>query len=234
MDKSEIKKFYDNFYYSDFDNIAPWHWMILEYFKSNNIKNKLLLDIGCYRWYLFKWLIENEKWNKSNLFWIDISPESLEYASKNAEKVYEVNVESNKWFDVFNNEQFDIIVSTEIIEHINDFSNLLFQSNRILKSWGIFILSFPNYLNLFWYVRKKISEYLNKPEMMYLQPIEKEYTYFFIKKKLEQYFDIIEVKSSLYLPKFLLKYETSKVIWIFERFNLMFLSFSPMFICKKK
>ena len=231
--KKEISNFYDDFFYDEFENIAPWHSMIIDYLKENDIKDKKLLDVGCYRWFLFKRLVEKFNWNKDNLYWMDISAKSLEYAKKNASNIYELDVEKKESFKKFDDETFDIIVATEIIEHIEDFSTILYEWQRILKKWWIFILSFPNYINIFWYLRKKTAEILNKPEMMYIQPIEKKYTYFYIKKRLKKHFKIIWTQSSLYFPRFLLKFESPRVIKILEKMGLTFFSFSPMFICKK-
>ena len=48
----------------------------------------------------------------------------------------------------YQNNKFDIVTATEVIEHLEDFRAILREVYRVLKPGGIFVLSTPNILNL--------------------------------------------------------------------------------------
>ena len=48
----------------------------------------------------------------------------------------------------FKSEYFDVIICTEVIEHIGDYKSAITEMKRLLKKNGLLILSFPNETNL--------------------------------------------------------------------------------------
>lgn len=58
-----------------------------------------------------------------------------------------IDLNSNKKLPYQDN-TFDIVTATEVIEHLEDFRAILREIHRILKSGGVCVLSTPNILNL--------------------------------------------------------------------------------------
>jgi len=48
----------------------------------------------------------------------------------------------------FRTESFDIVICTEVLEHIRDKSGLIAELSRVLKKGGLLYLSFPNFMSL--------------------------------------------------------------------------------------
>lgn len=48
----------------------------------------------------------------------------------------------------FDDEQFDIVICTEVLEHVKDKLGLITEMSRVLKKGGVLYLSFPNFLSL--------------------------------------------------------------------------------------
>ncbi len=44
----------------------------------------------------------------------------------------------------FKNEFFDVIICTEVLEHIFDYKKAIFEMKRVLKKGGLLIITFPN------------------------------------------------------------------------------------------
>lgn len=122
-------------YYIFQEHINRYH------FASNLTNNKVVLDVACGMGYGSDYLIKN---GAKKVTGLDISEESIIYAKNNYK-------DSNLTFIVgdatklpFENEHFDVIVSFETIEHIEEYNNFLNECKRVLKTGGIFICSTPN------------------------------------------------------------------------------------------
>jgi len=77
---------------------------------------------------------------------LEICTESVNYGKKN----YKVNLINKKLEDTsFNNNEFDFIHFSHLIEHLNDPYNFLIHINRILKKDGFIIVTTPNSSGLF-------------------------------------------------------------------------------------
>ena len=119
---------------------------IYSFFKKNKNKNLKVLEIWCWLWYLTHSI--NQTWNKC--IWVDLSKEAINNAKKFfPDGEYHVwDVFANK--DILKDNLFDVIVATELIEHIDDYEKFFSSCNRYLKKWGTVILTTPNK----WYYRK--------------------------------------------------------------------------------
>ena len=150
------KKFFDNYFntiYSVSNKFTKKQFANMKKFYDLNYgphipdnKNIKILDMGCGTGHFIKYL-EDKGYN--NILGIDISKEQVEYCKK--------NISSNiVQIDVFEylknvNEEYDLIVANDLIEHIDkekilDFIMLVYKS---LKSSGIFLLKCPNMSNPF-------------------------------------------------------------------------------------
>lgn len=114
----------------------------LQNYHSNSSNNKVRhLDIGAGSGELIRKLKDKN---------INIISNACDYTDSlmqlTDQKVDIVNL--NNQALPYQNESFDIVTATEIIEHLENPRNLLREINRVLKFGGIFILSTPNILNL--------------------------------------------------------------------------------------
>lgn len=108
---------------------------------SEDIKNKFIMDVGCSTGYLGQKL---EKLG-AKVTGIDISQKAIKEAQKvlTNTKVVDLN---NSGRTPFKDNTFDIVIASEIIEHLFQPANTLKEFYRVLKSDGQLILSTPNFL----------------------------------------------------------------------------------------
>ncbi|MGI6390582.1 MAG: class I SAM-dependent methyltransferase [Kiritimatiellia bacterium] len=99
-------------------------------------KGHRVLDIGCGDGSLL------EQIKGKSLHGIDISKEQLAKAVQKGITVHQVNLDSEPI--PYPAEHFDIIISSEVIEHVLVPDLLLREARRVLNKDGIFILTTPN------------------------------------------------------------------------------------------
>jgi 2-polyprenyl-3-methyl-5-hydroxy-6-metoxy-1,4-benzoquinol methylase len=113
---------------------------IVNVFLKLKIKNASVLDAGCGEGHLLERLQKAEKDNK--YYGIDIIPLAINQAK---ERCPFANIEIGDIYEVkYPNEFFDIIICTEVLEHIFNFKSALKELKRTLKPNGVLIISFPN------------------------------------------------------------------------------------------
>lgn len=113
-----------------------------EFFLEQNINKDLkILEIWCNLW-TFMSLLYNEGYY--NIVWIDINKsaiiawkEKYSYISENL-KVYNGDILP------FNDSEFDVVVSFDVLEHIPNVNKHLQEVKRVLKKWWIYIGQTPN------------------------------------------------------------------------------------------
>lgn len=112
---------------------------IISCLENYGLKGKKCLDIGpgTGRWVQF---IAGNK--PECIAAIDISSESLSRCSSNCEYLQKANLELDK-FD-FEDDFFDVVVSFEVLEHLQDPSNYLKEVQRVTKPGGLILMSLPN------------------------------------------------------------------------------------------
>ena len=109
------------------------NWEIRHEVKNffENIKNKRVLDVGCGDGRYKKYIIDNNEY-----IGIDVD----ESGHPNQDKKNDITWNKKKL--PFENEFFDIILMTEVLEHIENVGETLDELNRVLKNNGkIFITS---------------------------------------------------------------------------------------------
>jgi len=84
---------------------------------------------------------------KGKLYGIDISTETFKYAKKYFDELKECDLNSEKI--PFPDNFFDVVICSEVIEHIYNTDRLLIEIKRILKPSGILIISTPNLASFF-------------------------------------------------------------------------------------
>jgi len=116
--------------------------------------NVKILDIGCGTGEV---AVRYKKFGE--VYGIDISPKSIEEAERNNRcDEYFVGMAEDL---PFNKSYFDIVICTEVIEHLMDVERACSEINRVLKNTGYLIISTPNPLS-YLMIRRKIVEKIKR------------------------------------------------------------------------
>jgi len=112
--------------------------ILMEIFKSIKIK-EIVADIGC-----FTGIISQEcfKLGAKIVEGFDVSEKALEKASKRLTKVYKWKAGEEAC--PVENERYDVIIASEIIEHVFDTDFFIEELKRVLKPNGRIIITTPN------------------------------------------------------------------------------------------
>ncbi len=148
--------------------------------KLEGIKRPIkVLDIGCGDgWMIYRLKARFDKAYELNFVGVDISELDIDFANKRKDYFSYEQCEFKK-MDLndlsFNDEEFDIIISSEVIEHIQNYKILMEVLFRVLKNGGLVILTTPQQRGsivarllrlinqfLFGLIKKNINKYDNE------------------------------------------------------------------------
>lgn len=116
---------------------------IIEQIQSLNLLgNPKVLDIGWWNGKLIRCYL-NEKVEK---YVVDISDEQVKIANERWVKWYMVDIEKEPL--PFDDEYFDFVILTEVIEHINDYDSVILEIKRVLKKWWKLLVTTPNMVSI--------------------------------------------------------------------------------------
>lgn len=165
MDKSIIEFYNKNKeegYSNEYDNQhGPRIDWIVNQYGLDKIENKRILDIGCGRGNFFK------RMNPNNFF---VGMDGAEINSKNKLCDFlSLRVDFNKedfgmLFD--NDEKFDLIIASEVIEHISWIDNAMRQMKNLLK---------PNHYAIFTIPHESVTHPTSMPGLFFPEDKFKEY-----------------------------------------------------------
>jgi len=111
-------------------------------FASKFVQNKIVLDSGCGNGYGAKYLAEN---GANFVFGVDIDKKIIKKCEKRYRNVNNLSfVHCDSTTLGFESEFFDVVVSMEVIEHIQNYRKYLNEICRVLKRGGLFIISTVN------------------------------------------------------------------------------------------
>ncbi len=146
----------NDFKYSD----EPWvKHDAKEVVFSSVTPNTKVFDLGCWTGLLGEKL---KKEKNCIVFGVDINKKALELAKKRLDKVFLVDLEDSESLNKIlpppgrgqNDEnKFDFITATDVLEHLKNPEELLFKVKKYLKDNGRLIISVPNIA--FWTIRIK-------------------------------------------------------------------------------
>ena len=105
-------------------------------------KNMKILDAGCGEGQLLSMVSKKFGLFNLKLYGTDITDISLESAKKRIENA-KFSLQDLRDLD-YKDEFFDVIMCTEVIEHVPEYKKVLKEFERILKKGGMLIISFPN------------------------------------------------------------------------------------------
>lgn len=132
-------------------------------------------------------------------------------------------------------QSIDLIVCSEVLEHIPQIKIVIREFSRILSPNGILIISSPNWISLFGIARLMSEKIFRRPFHSYDQPYDDWKSYWKYKRELKPWFYPGTVRGVWYLPP--LHYKDKglsekwlKVIFFFyEPFEKLFSNIFPIF-----
>lgn len=175
-DLKTLDKIYNTDYYGswgikdNYENVknmkqATFSWVI-EKIKTYK-KTWKLLDIWCATWFFMD--IAQKKW--FDVYWVDISKEAV----KTAQSIFWEHKVFNASIDDFNiKEKFDVIVMTDLLEHVFDPLKTLKQVKEFLNSDGIIVILSPH-----------AESFSRKVMNSYRMQFKLEHLYYFTDKSIE-------------------------------------------------
>lgn len=137
----------------------------------SDIKNKRILSVGSGPGVDINFLAD-----KNEVHAIDISEEVLEIAKSKGLIPHNIDLSLSSNLP-FESEHFNIIIATDILEHLYEPQKLLVEIRRLLKTDGFAILSVPNHL----YWRRRLSILLGKGGVVLPFHNSNEWDYFHIR-----------------------------------------------------
>lgn len=136
-------------------------------------KEKSLLDLGCAEGIF----LQSLKGNFKTLYGVDISSERLKRLQKRNSEVTLFCLDLNQDTIPRENATVDIILATEILEHIYNYPHVFREMCRVLKQGGRIIGTIPNkdsllYMMRKYFLKKKVTSW-NHPQMWNLRSFKK-------------------------------------------------------------
>ncbi|MCB0480496.1 MAG: class I SAM-dependent methyltransferase [Flavobacteriales bacterium] len=123
---------------------SPWHEEHLSryVFASKYFKSKRVLDIACGTGFGSEFILNNKP---DFLYAADVSEEAIEATKRKIEGVANSEVGFQNGCNMsFEDNSFDVVISIETIEHIENDIQFLAEIHRVLKPDGVLIISTPN------------------------------------------------------------------------------------------
>jgi ubiquinone/menaquinone biosynthesis C-methylase UbiE len=205
--------------------------LIAESFKGEKLK---ILDIGVGD-AVYESLLSNETLQKCEFYGIDISKKQIIRAAKFLKEGRVVD--TDKESVPYKSGEFDLVIASEILEHVFYPENILNESFRVLKSGGKILLTFPNSGAL----QLRLSIFFTGRSPLLNYPQNKEHIRFFNKDGILKIFKIkpkivrYQGLSSLLFDKwnFPIKIMTPRVFEVLGNMFLPNLALGNMIILKK-
>jgi|GEM_PF-1690853 len=142
----------------DDDTDNPWHNFVKGILRAEDVEMKTVLEIGCGRGGFSNYLASRYP-KIDQLYACDFSGSALEIGKTKTSDVTKIVWQKEDMQHLsFADKTFDTIISCETIEHVPHPLRALEEVYRVLRPGGVFILTCPNYFNLFgiWCLYRKI------------------------------------------------------------------------------
>jgi len=146
-----------------------------------NDKAKLILDIGCGRGILGE-VIKKEK--RATVYGVDISSAAIKEAKNRIDKAFRVDIERNlkDWPSEIKNKKYDVIVISEVLEHLFYPEKLLENIKEISHHETEIVITVPNVL--FW--KNRLKMFFGKFEYTDEGIMDRSHIHFFSWKSLKK------------------------------------------------
>ena len=229
---NEHANWYNKFYKNDRTDFPSWYTFMLPELMKQVKSDSKILELGCGQGKGLKYIVNKSDIKEENIFGIGQSSTAIEFAKI---KLPTANLKQGDIYSLeYADNTFDFILLMEVIEHLENPMEALKEAYRVLKPKGALIISFPNYLNFPWLIVRILSEKLNRPNWIVLQPVDKIYTTLHIIELCKKTnFQFQKIIGSNYFPPIFYVYENKKITTFFNKFKLNHLSFHPILFFKK-
>ena len=221
LNSNYYNKFWQKYELNNEDKIRSL--FIQRNLKKLNIKNTEILDLGCgYGW------MSNFLKKFGNYTGVDFSNSSIEFANKNFKENgnFILADEMSLTLGLPIEKKFDIIVCSEVIEHVVDQISFVQQIQMFLKPNGHLFLTTPN--QLCWNNFTKIHDRTN------MQPVENWLSFDDIKKLfVEDDWSIIKSEGRILFPALNNKYMAFASRFIDNLTHALYLEDFYMYFLKK-
>lgn len=215
IENKDVAEYYDKFW-KDLDaknkgGINSRHRYILYHLKKAGLKkNSSVLEIGCGLGMLTSFI--GKSLSSGKIKGVDISPESIQYATKKYGK-HNITFEVNNMSDFKSGEKFDFIVFPDVLEHIpvEAHNNIFATIRKLVNPDSVVLINIPNPMAL---------EYMHihyKDELQIIdQPL---HTYTFMKAIYDNGFYLESLKT---YPIFFIQPDyQSMIVKHYEAFSIM-------------
>ena len=154
-----LNKHYSNYSYSSEGYLSPItvqsYNALLDEFEPYRKTNKIL-DVGCGR----GWFLEAAKKRGWDVYGTEYSEEAIKICESNGLEMRHGKLNP----DTFSSEEFDVITSFEVIEHINNPQEETSHIYNFLRKGGLFYLTTPNFNCYLRYYLKADYNIIEYPE----------------------------------------------------------------------
>jgi len=141
MEVKQLKDFYNTRIHGPDEVIFDDRYSAILKMLPKERKNLMILDVGCGNMFLSSLI---KKKMNSHVIGIDISSKSIKTAK--GKEIEAIICDACKL--PFRSETFDVVIASEILEHLLFPEVAVEESHRVLKKKGIFIVSVPNLSSL--------------------------------------------------------------------------------------
>ncbi|MFA5363073.1 MAG: class I SAM-dependent methyltransferase [Candidatus Omnitrophota bacterium] len=120
----------------------------------------------------------------------------------------------------FLDNSFDLIICSEVLEHIISRERMIAELHRVLKKDGFIVFSVPNWICWYGIARKTAEFILRRPVTAGNQPVDNWYTFEGLQRELGPYFRITHIRGAWYYPPFAKGYHKWLDLLIFPVFRI--------------
>ncbi len=230
--KAEEADWYNEFYRSIQTELPPWYRAMIPDLDRELSPQRTLLELGCGQGHVLRLLAKEGKLPPENIWGVDQSQTAVEFVKQHLPSAH---VEAGDIYALnLPRQHFDVCLLMETIEHLEQPAPALRNIFEVLAPGGALYLSFPNYLHFPWLLVRILAEKLNRPNWIVLQPIDKVYTVFTVKRLLrEAGFSFERGMGSNFGPPVFYRWERPWMTRFGNALGLWWLSFHPVLKFRK-
>jgi 2-polyprenyl-3-methyl-5-hydroxy-6-metoxy-1,4-benzoquinol methylase len=155
----ELEKHYAGYVYKHDQYISPLtlkvYDKLLDEFEKYRNTNRLL-DIGCG----VGFLLEQAKKRGWDIYGTEYSQKAIDICRDKGIEMKKGSIDSS----TFNKKDFDVIISIEVIEHLNNPNREIEEIKKLLRNGGLFYCTTPNFNSLNRYYLKDKYNIIGYPE----------------------------------------------------------------------
>ena len=232
MTQAKEAAWYNEHYKTIQTGWPPWYRYLLPDLVRILTPQTRLVELGCGQGMLLRHLDEAGLLPQENIYGIDQSSTAVDFVR---ERLPKAHISTGDIYRLeYPKNHFQVCLLMETIEHLEDPAPALQQIFSVIAPGGRLYVSFPNFLSLPWLPVRILSEKLNKPSWVVLQPIDKIYTVFDVIRIVKAAgFQFERGIGSGYGPPILYKWEKDWMTNALNALRLWRFSFHPILVFRK-